>query len=98
VIEAKVNVAPQAIFLEPVPKTPIEPNEQRLFAGETSSAILEEGDAGRVPFPLSVTYSGPTGYRENMQATVRGKGDRWIVIEAERHKNAGPAPRNVAPR
>lgn len=96
-VEAKVNLAPQPLFLEPAPNTPIEPGENRLFSAETPTAILEDGADGRLPFPLSLTYSGPTGYRENMQATLRGKGDRWIVIEAERHKDAGPAPRNVAP-
>jgi len=97
VVEARVNLAPQPITLEPIPNTPIEPNQQRLFDGETSAQVLEEGDAGRLPFELSITYSGPTGYRENMQATLRGKGDRWIVIDGERHKDAGPPPRNPPP-
>jgi hypothetical protein len=95
VSEAWVRLAPQQLTLEPIPPGPIGAGEQKLFEAEAPPHVLAEGDAGTLPFSLSFTYSGPTGDRFNMQVTLRGKdgGDRWLVIEAERHKSAGPAPR-----
>jgi hypothetical protein len=95
IVQARVNLAPQPLTLEPVPPGAIGPGEQRLFEAEASPQVLADGDAGTLPFPLSFMYSSPAGDRFNMQATIRGKsgGDRWLIIEAERHKSAGPAPR-----
>jgi hypothetical protein len=92
---ARVNLAPQQLTLEPIPAGPIEAGGQRLFEAEAPPAVLADAAAGMLPFPLSFTYSGPTGDRFNVQATIRGSdgGARWLVIEAERHKSAGPAPR-----
>ena len=95
VSDAWVRLAPQQLTLEPIPPGPIPPGEQKLFEAEAPPQVLAEGSAGNLPFPLSFTYTGPNGDRFNMQATIRGKdgGKRWLVMEAERHKSAGPAPR-----
>jgi hypothetical protein len=93
--EAWVRLAPQQLTLDPIPPGPIAPGDQKLFEAEASPQVLAEGGAGKLPFPLSFMYSGPNGDRFNMQATIRGKdgGERWLVIEPERHKPAGPPPR-----
>lgn len=99
IIEARINLAPQPLFLDPEPGTPVAPGEERLLVGEGSPEVLDRGDAGTQLFPLSVTYSGPNGDRWNTQATLRGGGtENWSVVEAERHKSAGPTPRATSPR
>jgi hypothetical protein len=98
IIEARINLAPQPLILYAEPGSPIPAGYPRLLAGDALPDVLALGESGTVPFPLSVTYSGPNGDRWNMQATLRGDGENWSVMEAERHKDAGPAPRETTPR
>jgi hypothetical protein len=95
VSEAWVRLAPQQLTLEPIPPGPIPVEGEKLFEAEASPQVIAEGSAGTLLFPLSFTYAGPNGERFNTQVKIQGKdgSDRWLVVEAERHKSAGPGPR-----
>ncbi len=88
VTEARINLTPQRIFLEPLAGGAIQPGGQETFAAEVGPQVAAQMADGSLPLPLSIVYSGPRGNLQNMQATLRGRenGQAWVVMEAEKHK------------
>jgi hypothetical protein len=91
--EAYIGFPPQRLFLVGE-RGNVVPVGERLALGNDSPVPPTDGDPGSTTFTLSVTYAGPTGDRWNMQADLRVADFHFVVIGAERHKNAGPAPRS----
>ena len=92
IVEARLLVAPQPLFLTLVPSRPIEAKGQANLETEPvpPDEVIQQIASGQQEPVLSVTYEGPSGARQNMQARLKAKdnGDRWIVVEREVNKPA----------
>lgn len=94
--EAKLTVAPQPVFLEPVPGGAIEPKGQMLVRSEPNAAQVRNL-AEQQSIPVSLLYDGPGGNSIYTRLTIKRKSpgspdERWLVTERETDKPYGSDP------
>jgi hypothetical protein len=90
IVEARLDLSPQPIFLEPQPGGDVASEGQCLLRAEVSPNLLEQM-LGGLPLPLMVQYEGSGAEPIYTRATLRAKdgGDRWLVIDREKDKSHG---------
>lgn len=91
ITEARIGfLSTQSFTLEPAPPGSVGAHDQVMLETQAPPQLAAQVEVGRMEFPMSITYAGPTGELENLQTTIISKdsGERWIVFN-EAHKPAG---------